>query len=172
MIAIYSLLVVALSALLAACGKAPSPNATNADAEGAHAATPAALGTQVVLPTDDYLELPQFRDADRERGERLVMQCRACHSFDKNGRNIIGPNLHGFFGRRVASVAGYSYSPALRNANFIWTPQALDAWLAQPADFLPGNWMVYGGLKSPEDRNAAVAALLRLTADEPEVPRH
>jgi cytochrome c len=155
MIALYSLLVVALSALLAACGKAPSQNATNVDADGAHATTPAALGTQVVLPTDDYLELPQYRD-----------------SLDQYGRNIIGPNLHGIFGRRVASVAGYSYSPALRNANFIWTPQALDAWLARPADFLAGNWMVYGGLKSPEDRNAAVAALLRLTADEQEVPRH
>jgi cytochrome c len=171
MIALYSLLVVALSALLAACGKAPSHSAENGDADGAQATTASALGTQVVLPTDDYLELPQYRDADRERGERLVMQCRACHSFDKDGRNIIGPNLHGFFGRRVAAVAGYSYSPALRSANFIWTPQALDAWLAQPADFLPGNWMVYGGLKSPEDRNAAVAALLRLTTYEPEVPR-
>lgn len=149
--------------LLAACGE-PNPGDTTEDAPLEPAMlTAATLGEQVVLPTGDYLQLPRYAEADLETGQRLAMQCRACHSFDAGGPNLIGPNLHGFFGRPVASAPGYGYSPALREADFIWTPDALDAWLAQPATFLPGNRMAYAGLSDRSDRDAVIAALLRLT---------
>lgn len=126
--------------------------------------TAASLGEQVVLSTADYLEMPRYRDASVEYGNNLAMQCRACHTFDKGASGSLGPGLYGLFGRPVGSVDGYPYSPALASASFYWTPRALDAWLAQPSRFLPGNSMAYAGLHNQEDRDALIAALLRLTA--------
>jgi cytochrome c len=148
---------------LAACGKSKSGSATAEAPLEPAMLTAATLGEQVVLPTGDYLRLPKYADADPELGQRLAMQCRACHTFERGGPNLTGPSLHGFFGRPVGSLPGYAYSPALQQADFIWTPDALDAWLAQPAAFLPGNRMVYVGLDDQADRDAVIAALLRQT---------
>lgn len=121
------------------------------------------LEDQVVLPTTDYLKLPQYKKADTGYGLKLAMQCRSCHSFEKNSASPIGPTLYGVFGRTVAAVDSYNYSQALANADFIWTPKALDSWLAEPAAFLPGNRMAFAGLRNQTDRNAVIAALLQLT---------
>jgi cytochrome c len=59
---------------------------------------------------------------------------------------------------------GFAYSPALAEANFVWTPRALDAWLAQPGRFLPGNSMSFAGVFNPQDRNNLIAYLLEATA--------
>ncbi|MEX2125159.1 MAG: hypothetical protein WD795_14805 [Woeseia sp.] len=128
--------------------------------------TAATIGDQVVLPTADYLELPQYKNADPDDGAKLAMQCRACHSFERDGPAVAGPNLHEIFGKPVAAAPGYPYSPALTGADFIWTPHALDAWLASPAQFLPGNFMAYAGLQNAEDRDALIAALVRLTTED------
>ena len=80
---------------------------------------------------------------------------------------MVGPNLYGFFGKPAASVEGFTYSTALADAEFRWTPRALDAWLLQPAKFLPGNRMVYPGIASQSDRVDLIAYLLRVTAAEP-----
>ena len=127
--------------------------------------TAATLGAQVVLPTADYLKLPEYANADPAYGARLAMQCRACHSFEKGGPSVSGPNLYGMFGRQAGEVDGYPYSDALADADFIWTPEALDAWLMQPMRFLPGNRMAYPGLREQSDRNAVIAELLRVTDD-------
>jgi cytochrome c len=127
--------------------------------------TAATLGAQVVLPTADYLKLPEYANADPAYGARLATQCRACHSFEQGGPSVSGPNLYGVFGRQAGEVDGYPYSNALAEADFIWTPEALDAWLMQPMRFLPGNRMAYPGLREQSDRNAVIAELLRVTDD-------
>lgn len=149
--------------IMASCGRSKSGSATGDESLDPAMLTGATLGEQVVLPTSDYLRLPKYANADPELGERLAMQCRACHTFESGGPHLNGPNLHGFFGRPVASAARYAYSPALQEADFIWTPDALDAWLARPAAFLPGNRMAYAGLHEQSERDAVVAALLRQT---------
>lgn len=127
--------------------------------------TATTLGEQVVLPTGDYLRMPRYGKADLEHGEQLAAQCRSCHSFEADGPTLMGPNLHGFLGRRAGSLGDYSYSPALEQADFVWTPEALDAWLAEPATFLPGNRMAFAGLADAADRDAVVSALIRLSSD-------
>jgi cytochrome c len=157
------LLFVNLALIVAGCnGPAPEVEAAGGTGQAAYL-TAATLGQQVVLPTADYLQLPRYRNADPQYGSDLAMQCRACHSFDAGGAGPLGPNLYGLFGRPAGAIDGYPYSPALAGASFYWTPRALDAWLAQPARFLPGNSMAYAGLRNPEDRDALIAALLRLT---------
>ncbi len=86
-----------------------------------------------------------------ERGEELWGKCRACHSLEPNGRNLVGPRLHGMFGRRAGSVADYRYSEAMKNSGVIWSDANLDAYLAATQDFMPGNKM-YGGLAIAQDR--------------------
>lgn len=128
--------------------------------------TAAMLGQQTVLTADEYLAAEPYMSANRDNGERLAHLCRACHSFAEGGVHMIGPNLHGFFGAKVGAKAGFDYSEALREADFVWTPRALDAWMAAPAEFLPGNRMTIAGIADPGDRRDVVAYLLRATGEQ------
>ena len=130
------------------------------------ALTAATLGEQSVLTIAEYLAAAPYVDADRGKGERQAQICKACHSLDKGGRNTIGPNLYGFFGSPAAAVDGFDYSAALRESEFVWTPRALDAWLAQPSRFLPGNRMTFAGVPKAEDRANLIAYLLEVTGSE------
>ena len=102
--------------------------------------------------------------ADSERGELLALSCRVCHTFGADEEHLLGPNLHGVFGRSAASAPGFEYSAALQEADFVWTPDRLDAWLAQPDDFLPGNNMTFAGFSSTTDRQALIDYLFQVTA--------
>jgi len=123
------------------------------------------LGEQVVLTAEEYLAGAPYRDADRSRGERQAQICKACHSLGRDGPNMIGPALHDFFGKEVGSRSGFEYSAVMRNANFVWTPEALNAWLAQPGRFLPGNRMTFAGVLKQSDRDDLIAYLLGATTD-------
>ena len=127
--------------------------------------TTATLGEQIVLTPVEYLQAAPYKDADRSRGERQAQICKACHSFNQGGPDMIGPALHGFFGKQVGSRSGFQYSEALAEADFIWTPRALDAWLAQPGRFLPGNRMTFAGVLRQSDRDDLIAYLLIATTD-------
>ncbi len=110
-----------------------------------------------------YLQEPQFAEADITRGELLSLACQACHSLGAGEAHLLGPNLYGIFGRASAGSDDFDYSPELRSANLAWTPAALEAWLADPAEFLPGNNMVFAGYSSATDRRDLIAFLLHKT---------
>ena len=76
---------------------------------------------------------------------------------------MVGPALYGFFGREVGSQTGFEYSAVMRNANFVWTPATMHAWLGQPGRFLPGNRMTFAGVPDEQDRNDLIAYLLDVT---------
>jgi Cytochrome c len=64
----------------------------------------------VALTTADGAE----REGHVQRGKALYdSRCTACHSLD---HSRIGPAHRGVFGRHVAQVAGFDYSPALRRS--------------------------------------------------------
>lgn len=151
----------AIIALLASCGD----NSGEAEQEAAPVLTAATLGEQQLLNTAEYLAQAQYADADPSNGARQAQICRACHSLDAGGANMIGPALHGFFGSEAGSREGFDYSPVLAEADFVWTPRALDAWLAQPGRFLPGNRMTFAGVLRESDRNDLIAYLLRVTSE-------
>jgi len=123
------------------------------------------LGEQTVLSGSEYLATAEFDDANVENGARQALLCKACHSLEKGGVNMIGPNLFGFFGNRIGSVEGFDYSKAVMEAEFIWTPRALDAWLVQPGRFLPGNRMTFAGVGNANNRLDLIAYLLTVTDD-------
>ena len=128
--------------------------------------TATTLGDQEIMTNRTWSEVPAYAAADAQRGELLSAQCRACHSLQRDGDDIMGPNLFGFFGKPAGRSSAFDYSAGLANDDFIWTPRALDAWLANPGRFLPGNKMAYAGLLYAEDRNALIAYLLQVTDDD------
>lgn len=94
-----------------------------------------------------------LQTADAGRGEGVFRKCAACHVVAPGAPNGLGPNLHGRMGAPVASVAGYSYSDALRgHAGQPWGWDNMSAWLASPRAFAPGTKMTFAGLSDPQDR--------------------
>ena len=129
-------------------------------------ARPAADPAEGTVTTPD-VSLAEDRDvdADPERGELLALSCRVCHTFRSGEGHLVGPNLSGLFGRPAASAPGFEYSAALQTAGLVWTPDELDAWLAEPDGFLPGNNMPFAGFNSGSDRRDLLAYLMRVTAE-------
>ncbi len=101
-----------------------------------------------------------YNAADLANGARLYRRCSNCHMIAPEGRALVGPNLYGVFERRVGAGAGFQYSQALQEADFVWTPERLDAWLTSPRDVLPGNRMAFAGVPDRNDRRDIIAHIL------------
>jgi len=100
---------------------------------------------------------------DLKRGKTLFLQCRACHSLEEGGAHKVGPNLHGVFGRAAGQAEGFAYSDVLKDSGVVWTDDTMDQWIERPADFLPGNRMVFIGIRKPEDRASLIAYMKQET---------
>lgn len=85
--------------------------------------------------------------------------CGICHSAAAPAKNRWGPALLGVVGRPAGAMPGYKYSKAMLASGVTWTPQALDAWLTGPRDYIPGVKMGFRGLKSAQERADIIAFL-------------
>jgi len=103
---------------------------------------------------------------DPERGAELFRSCAACHALAP-GAHRTGPSLAGIFGQEAGTVSGFTrYSDALEAADVVWDRDALDAWLADPAGFIPGNRMTFRGIPDADARADLIAYLEAATAEE------
>lgn len=99
-----------------------------------------------------YLAAPAFGAGDSERGAKVFGACAACHSL-QSGEQLTGPSMAGIFGRRAGTVEGFMrYSEALRKADVKWDEKSLDAWIADPQKFIPGNLMTFRGIRDAGQR--------------------
>ena len=105
-------------------------------------------------------------DGDLDRGRKLYLQCRACHSLKENEPHKIGPNLFKIIGSTAGSMKGYNYSDALSKSEIVWTKENLDLWLEKPYEIIPGNKMVFSGMRKQEDRNDLIAYVYDETSEE------
>lgn len=96
---------------------------------------------------------------DAVAGARQFLQCRACHTVTQGGANTVGPNLWGIAGAKAASRPGFAYSPALSKSGISWTPSELDAYIARPAQRVPGTKMESSGVANPVARRNLIAYL-------------
>jgi cytochrome c len=142
---------------------AAEPSAAGAASPPASPPTAASFDVGEIKNAAEYLREPEFAAADFKRGQLLSLACAACHSFGAGEKTIIGPNLHGVFGRPAAAMEGFDYSLALRSSGLVWTPRALDAWLADPGSFVAGTKMTFTGYRSAEDRRDLIGYLLKAT---------
>ena len=101
---------------------------------------------------------------DATKGERAARACASCHTFDKGGRNGVGPNLWGVVGRDIASIEGARYSDVLKEMEGSWTLESLDAFIKNPREFARGTTM---GIGAPQDKKRAdILAYLQTLTDE------
>ncbi len=99
--------------------------------------------------------------SSRRGGRTLYAPCNLCHSFTPN-RNGWGPSLAGILGRKAGIVPGFFYSPAMRERSatgLVWSEANLDAFLKNPAGFIPGTFMRFPGYPKAEDRRKVIAYL-------------
>jgi cytochrome c len=85
--------------------------------------------------------------------------CTVCHSFEKGGRVVYGPNLFGIAGKPAAGVKGYNYSDAMKKSGIVWTDRNLIAFMADPQKFLMGTKARFPGLKKAQDKSDILAYL-------------
>ena len=95
---------------------------------------------------------------DAVKGKAVFARCAICHDLNP-GVQKMGPNLHGLFGRKAGTVAGFNYSPAMKSAKITWSPTTLDSYVTSPAKAIPGNKMAFAGLATPADRANLIAYL-------------
>jgi len=93
---------------------------------------------------------------DEVRGDQVYVRCMACHSL---ASDRVGPRHCGLFGRLAGSVAGFEYSPAMKNSRIVWNDKTLDRFLSDPASMVPGTTMTYAGIPNPQERADLIAYL-------------
>ncbi|MBI1365829.1 MAG: c-type cytochrome [Alphaproteobacteria bacterium] len=103
--------------------------------------------------------------ANPQAGERRTALCKSCHSFDKGGANMTGPDLWGVVGRPVASHPGFNYTPALKAFGGVWTYERLDKFLADSQTLVPGTGMTQHWPKA--EQRADILAYLSTLSDNP-----
>ena len=113
------------------------------------------------------LALPTMASAqDAAAGQRVFNQCRACHTVEQGGRNGVGPNLHGIFGRRAGSIEGFRYSAPMRakaSEGLAWDEATLRAYITDPKVVVPAGTMSFPGLRNEQQLNDLMAYLRQAT---------
>jgi cytochrome c len=109
--------------------------------------------------------------ANADAGRDVFKKCLACHTPNKDGRNLVGPNLWGVVGRKIAQTQGFNYSEAMRGHAGNWTWEELAKYLHSPAQTVPGNRMQFPGVKDNSDLADLLAYLRTLSDSPPALPQ-
>jgi cytochrome c2 len=103
---------------------------------------------------------PAQAAGDIEAGKKAFAKCRACHQLDA-GKNAVGPSLAKLFGRKSGTVEGFKYSDAMKAKAVTWDETTIAAYMADPKGYIPGNKMVFPGIK----KESEIADLLAYLKD-------
>jgi len=99
-----------------------------------------------------------------DRGAEIYRACVACHTLRPDEGNRAGPTLAGIFGRRIATLPGYNFSPALKSLDIVWSPETVSKLFeVGPAVYTPGTKMPEQTIGSSDDRRALTDFLARAT---------
>lgn len=101
--------------------------------------------------------------ADPAAGQAVFSQkCASCHTVAADlSHGLLGPNLVGVIGRTAGTMAGWDFSPALKDSKVTWTEEELNKWLTDSTAFVAGAKM---DLKVPSriEREDVIAYLKTL----------
>ena len=93
--------------------------------------------------------------------------CGSCHTFNEGGRSGVGPNLYGVVGASHGHVQAFNYSAAIKGKEGPWTYDQLNAWLASPRAYAPGNRMAFPGISNAQQRADVIAYLRSISPNAP-----
>ncbi len=122
---------IVMLATLAGCGDRATDPAADATAS-----RPAAVQAGAAGPPD---------------GEALYLVCQGCHPIEAGAPHGVGPNLHGLVGQRAGTRPGYTYSETLASWGVTWTPDMLHGFIMNSESMVPGTWMAYRNILTPEE---------------------
>ena len=106
------------------------------------------------------------QSGDAAKGQRIFnQQCRSCHTVEKDGPTVTGPNLHGLFGRKAGTAAGYDASDAMKNSGIVWDEATLADYIRDPKTKVPATKMMFSGIKQPAPLADLVAYLKQATPE-------
>jgi cytochrome c len=105
-----------------------------------------------------------FAGGDAEQGKAAFAKCAICHQVGPGAATLVGPELNGIVGRKVASVEGYPYSAGMKKlgeAGDTWTEENLDKWIADPKAMIPDSPMAlaFQGIPDAAERANIIAYL-------------
>lgn len=95
---------------------------------------------------------------DPEQGKKAFAKCRACHQLEA-GKNTVGPSLKGVFGRKSGTADGFKYSDAMKAKAVTWDEKTIGEYIADPKAYIPGNKMVFPGIKKESEVADLIAYL-------------
>ncbi|GAA0607545.1 cytochrome c family protein [Craurococcus roseus] len=143
---------------------------TFASAAGAFAqqtdGQPAAPGQMAAVTTPES-SAPSDAAAELTPVQKTFAQCQACHTFEKGAKTLIGPNLHGVFGRRAASIEGYRYSVNMKQlgeTGHVWSEDTLRPYLTNPRAIVPKTAMRFPGIPNEQVLNEFLPFLKEVTS--------
>lgn len=120
------------------------------------------LGTTAIIAVGLGLASPAMAQ-DATAGASIFKKCMVCHVVDKP-TNKIGPTLNGVVGRTAGTVADFQakYSKAMKDAGaggLVWDEANLAEYITDPKKKVPGNKMVFPGLKKEQEVKDVIAYL-------------
>jgi cytochrome c len=107
-----------------------------------------------------------LQTASVEKGETAAKKCAACHTFEKNGPNRVGPNLYGIVGDKKGEGRGFNFSAAMKAKGGTWSFDDLNQFINNPKGFIPGTAMGFAGIQKDSER-ADVIDYLHTLAESP-----
>jgi cytochrome c len=119
-----------------------------------------------VVAAGVMLALPTMASAqDAEAGKKVFTKCAPCHAVGPGAKNKVGPELNGLIGRAAGSVEGFAYSAAMKGSGITWDDATFQEYIADPKKKVPGNKMLFAGVKDEIERADLAAYLATFNAD-------
>jgi cytochrome c len=101
-----------------------------------------------------------------DHGAEVFRACVACHTLKPDEGQKAGPTLWHVFGRRIATLPGYNFSPALKKLDIVWSKETVaKLFEIGPAHYTPGTKMPEQTIGAEADREALVDFLARVTTN-------
>lgn len=109
----------------------------------------------------------QAQAQDAAAGEKVFLQCRACHQVGETAKNGVGPQLNGILSgqRKAGTSPGYTYSAAYKSLDKTWNEENFRVYIKDPRGVTPGTKMVFPGIKEDPKINDLVAYLKQFDMD-------
>jgi cytochrome c len=108
-----------------------------------------------------------LQTASVEKGAAAAKKCQACHTFEKDGPNRVGPNLYNIVGdKKGEGRNGFNFSAGMKAKGGTWTYDDLNQFIANPKGYVPGTAMGFAGIQKDSER-ADVIDYLHSLSDNP-----